>query len=740
MKTRIIVSLVSILLVATDSFAQERIKVGDVWLQIMNSFEAEVISPLNGETYSGEIYIPEAYVVSIDENENFYYSVTTISSLAFEGCNGLTVHIPKSIRRITPSAFRGCKNLTIDAADIVSWCKTDFLEPEYHGPSYPHQVDTLFKNIDHFMIDGTEVFDLIIPEGVTAVPNNAFNSYVGLKSVVLASSINTIGSAAFANCQNLKSVSSAGDGIETLYNGAFQGCSSLTSVTLPSTVKDIGKSAFQGCSSLTTLTWPINLVSLGDSAFKDCSNLKSADLTSISEINKYAFYGCTSLSDIKLPKQIDYIGEYAFYGNQQMKALNIFVDNGIGGYAFAKCTGLTQVCIGYSNLHYPYENIFEGCTNLESVVILPGTISLPTGTFSACTALTSVEFPEGILTIGGAFIGCSSLEEITIPESVANLSDACLNCDNLKSVNIKSLDSWLGMNENSFSLKGGRKLLVNGRLLTELEYPVKGLKANFKYYDYLESISIPEGVYSIPDNAFDGCDNIYRIFCYSETPPHLSNYAFSDKCIQQATVYVPGHLLETYRQNQPDPAWDNQQRLSWSMFKVEPIPDTEKKCATPTIHYEDGKLLFRSDTEGAKFVCFISDTDVGKYDVDEITLSATYHISVYATASNHINSDLVKATLCWIENDPQVTIEPEDITNINNVEKRKAVPMLIQTRDGQIVATGLKDGMPVAAYSLSGYKVGEAIVINGTVTIHMASSHEKVVILKVGKQSIKVAL
>ena len=118
------------------------------------------------------------------------------------------------------------------------------------------------------MIDGEEVVDLKIPDGATFVSQDAFNSYSGLQSVECAQSVKNIMPGAFFGCKNLKTVTIAGEGMETIWDDAFNGCSSMTSIVLPSTVKEIRKSSFQGCTALSSFSWPENLTLLGDSAFK----------------------------------------------------------------------------------------------------------------------------------------------------------------------------------------------------------------------------------------------------------------------------------------------------------------------------------------------------------------------------------------------------------------------------------------------------------------------------------------
>ena len=744
-----------LLLTATVANAQAE-KIGDLWYVFttdeMGSKIAMVTSPDNDENYSGEIFIPEEIYRADDTLNSNPYTVTVIGNSAFSNCDGLTVHIPKTIGRIVPNAFDGCTNLTIDVFSLARWCRMKF--NTYSSVMQESMFGirgSIFKNVDHFLIDGEEVIDLVIPEEVTTINRMVFSGYSGLQSVVIESNPTTFGDSVFANCKNLKTVSVTNNelsniGYATFYNcpnletvsiadnkleslpqSIFGKCSSLSSVTLPSSLTSFDFGAFSGCTSLTDFTFPENLLSVGDSAFKDCSSLTDIDLSANPKIGNYAFYGCANL-DIKLPAEYSWIGDYAFCGNQKLKTLDITVKDRLGSYAFANCTGLTQVSVLCEN-SFGFA-VFKNCTSLQSATIKEGSKELPGETFGNCTALTHVNIPEGIKYIGCAFWGCSGLKEITIPESVTTLYDSPY-IDSLK-VHVKSVDFWIGMNTNTFSLKGGRELLVDNQLVREVEFPVGSQKTAFKGYEYLEKITLPDGNYDIRDDAFNGCDQLACIYCYAETPPHLSNYAFSDKCIQMATVYVPGHLVETYRQNQPDPHYPYEQRLSWSVFRIEPIPGTDEKCAAPTVTYENGKLSFSSDTEGASFVSLITCSDMGRRESDEIELTATYHISVYATAKNHAQSDLVEAVLCWIDADPQINIK-DDVTEVS------ATPVIVEQNTGMLTVRGLRDGENVTVYNLSGQNLGSAVSSSGTASVRVGSQ-QGCLLVKIGKQTVKIKI
>ncbi|MCX7123331.1 MAG: leucine-rich repeat domain-containing protein, partial [Gammaproteobacteria bacterium] len=100
-----------------------------------------------------------------------------------------------------------------------------------------------------------------------------FSGCLALTSVVIPSTVTSIGFRAFDDCRALTSVVIS-EGVTSIGESAFKGCSALTSVEIPEGVTSIGESAFKGCSALTSVVISEGVTSIGKSAFNDCINIE----------------------------------------------------------------------------------------------------------------------------------------------------------------------------------------------------------------------------------------------------------------------------------------------------------------------------------------------------------------------------------------------------------------------------------------------------------------------------------
>ena len=175
---------------------------------------------------------------------------------------------------------------------------------------------------------------------------------------------------------------------DKLGNSAFEGCSSLTSLTIPSSVTSIGAFAFKGCSGLTSLTIPSGVTSIGESAFWDCSGLTSLIiLSSVTRISREAFRYCSGLTSLIIPSSVTSIDEQAFWGCSGLTSLTIPSSvTSIGYAAFYDCSSLTSLTIP-SSVTSIGRSAFSGCSGLTSIyVYLEKLPELGTYIFSGCDA------------------------------------------------------------------------------------------------------------------------------------------------------------------------------------------------------------------------------------------------------------------------------------------------------------------------------------------------------------------
>ena len=135
----------------------------------------------------------------------------------------------------------------------------------------------------------------------------------------------------------------------------------------------IGSSAFEGCSRLTSLTLPAGITEISDGAFSGCSGLTSLTLPAgITDISSYAFYGCSGLTSLTLPAGITSIGDDTFYGCSGLTSLTLPAGiTWIGGEAFRGCSGLTSIYVYAEKVPIIGSNAFTGVDAKKCTVYVP---------------------------------------------------------------------------------------------------------------------------------------------------------------------------------------------------------------------------------------------------------------------------------------------------------------------------------------------------------------------------------
>ena len=235
------------------------------------------------------------------------------------------------------------------------------------------------------------------------IGESAFEGCSGLTSLTLPSSVTKIGDWAFRDCSGLTSLTLSSS-VTSIGRSAFEGCSGLTSLTLPSSVTSIGKSAFKGCSGLTSLTLS-GVISIGESAFEGCANLKECNYLLDSDLETYLshthhftnipvaikyYHNGQELTKLEIPSGVDKIGSCSFYKGVNLTSLTIPSSvTSIGDYAFSDCSGLTSLSLPSSVTEIGWY-AFYGCSGLTSLTLPSSVSSIGSFAFYGCSGLTSI--------------------------------------------------------------------------------------------------------------------------------------------------------------------------------------------------------------------------------------------------------------------------------------------------------------------------------------------------------------
>ena len=384
----------------------------------------------------------------------------------------------------------------------------------------------------------------------------------------------------------------------------------------------------------------------------------------------------------------------------------------------------------YENVNYSVTSIGEYAfqnSNVTSVTMPNSVTSIGDFAFSHCSGLSSVTIPNSVTSIGSHAFEYCGLNSVTIPNSVTNMGHyTFICCYSLTSVTIPN--SVTSIEYSVFAYCTSLKSIAIPNSVTSIGYGV------FANCSSLTSVTIPNSVTNIGDRAFDGAD-ISNVVSLIENPFKITgktsdNRTFSQNTFLNATLYVPKGTIDKYKATD---GWKDFVFIEEGNGSGGDTPTTQK-CEKPTISYENGKLTFTSETEGAVCQYSITDTDIKAGSGNEVQLGVTYNISVYATMSGYDNSETATATLCWIDQQPKT----EGITN--GIANIPANAVLIQSEGGSIKVQGVDEGTQVNVYSINGTQAGSAISQSGAATINTNLQPGSIAIVKIGQKSVKVAI
>ena len=459
------------------------------WVEAQNLTGCEkAVQTENGISYIGN------WVVRTDNSLTSIVlrdGTVGIANRAISNENLKSITIPASLKTICGSivydrfSVRSFRELHI--SNLAAWCAVRCID--YNDSRLPP-----FNTAYDLYLNGELLTDLVIPDGVTNIGFGAFSGCNSLTSITLpfvGANADGTGEIDFKNIfgdsvpASLKTVVITGG--TSIGESAFERCTGLTSITIPGSVTSIGNSAFERCTDLASITIPNSVTSIGDSAFSGCTGLTSITIPDSVTSIVGAFSGCTGLTSIIIPNSVTSIGDFAFHN----------------------CTGLTSITIP------------------DSVA------SIGDYAFHNCTGLTSITIPDSVASIGDyAFLNCTCLMSITIGNSVTSIgSGAFFRCYKLVEVYNKSaLPIWeygdVGYYAKAiYTEPYTSKLSVdqNGYIL----YTDGDLVSLIGYIGNVTDLTLPSGIAEINHGAFSGCTGLTSI-TIPDSVTSIGSWVFSD--------------------------------------------------------------------------------------------------------------------------------------------------------------------------------------------------------------------
>lgn len=409
----------------------------------------QTLTPISG-------YIIDKVLVTVDNRECFYPSVKKNPDNSVE----VTVYATGSVT-INATAKKS-NNVSITSGNTVWTYDKDSATVTVSGNGESGEAP--FSNF-------SDVKKVIIEDGVTNIPANAFMGYSSLVSVIIANSVKTIDEFAFNGCSSLEEIVIP-NSVTAIGNYALSRCSKLKSVKLGEGLTNLGQHAFECCTSLESLRFGDSLESIGVECFRNCDNLKSIHFgANFQTFNPTAFDNCLKLSEISVSPKNKYYAS-------------------VDGNLFSKSLDKLYRCYDIENTEY----------------VVPSTVKeIMSYAFSYNKNLTKVTVPDSVRTIhSNAFVFCSALVDVYMGRRINSIETrAFVSCNSLKSVIIKST--------NLKSINNG--IFSNCKSIHSFTVPygVTYFNDNAFSYCYVSSVNLPETIEKI------SCTDVDKIFYHGSS-------------------------------------------------------------------------------------------------------------------------------------------------------------------------------------------------------------------------------
>ena len=511
---------------------------------------------------------------------------TEVNAKLFKGCTGIEkVILPESVTYIGDEAFRGCASLSnineLNHVEIIG--EYAFEGAKFSGELTIHDsvklVDKGAYKDNKFItkVNVSPNLDKISNEsfmGCSSLAEIAFNesefntdtSHIGsigasafentaISSLIIPFNVDTLGERAFANCQNLTSIS-----LYENYDAETKTPTKKNSRTYSKEDRAFGEwkkiTSNQGVRNMSKQLFVIDIIE-GSSSFKEIR---------LVDKNK-AFVDYSLENTVRIPLTLTSLGDEMFVGtkvvdvdlNQDPTKLalmgyEVYVKT-IGKREFNNATSLTSINIGQTITKID-EEAFKGCTSLVNLTIPAQVKDIMSGAFENCTSLANVDLSHSSFTAfrKNVFKGCTSLTSIEVPTSVVDVLESSFEGSGLTSIVLNS-GTITKVNEGAFR----NCIALTSAKLTGSKITTLGNNV-FEGCTSLRNVEFGVGISTLSKDVFKGCSELTITF----NKTSVVSIGSSGLTVEQVTkIYVPANLVDTYKANS-----------GWSAFAelIEAIP------------------------------------------------------------------------------------------------------------------------------------------------------------------------
>lgn len=422
------------------------------------------------------------------------------------------------------------------------------------------------KTIGRACFAGTNVEEVVLPEGIETIDSDAFNFCTKLKKINFPETLKVISYGAFSGCFLLETVILP-KVMKEINNYAFY-TAGIKHLTLPEKVSSVGikifaktdiettdipesftlgSEMFAGCQKLRSVNLLGNHITIPERCFGDCINLTEIDITKAALIKDEAFRRCQNLSVSTIPADT-FVAVSAF---EESGATDVVIEDisKVCNRVFADCKSLKKLTINVADGPTSVSSaLVKGCKNLQTVVFTGRTKNLTVieaAAFKETKNLNAISLPDTIKTISKEAFYNSGIENIHLPEGLKQIGTMAFAKNGLKNIVIPNKIKKLG----DYAFR-------NCEELTEVTLPESVTKIPAGIFEdcySLKTVNAPN-VDTVCEHAFYSCKNLetfdfsklQSLECMAFAYTGIHEAIFSDRLVNlEAAIFSSCNNLQT---------------------------------------------------------------------------------------------------------------------------------------------------------------------------------------------------